>query len=82
MVRLEAIAMLVERGLQVRNVNIVGEAYDIAANYLRRSGEIPDPNAVNETLLEIIVQQFYAGDHNKIRLANHAIARFLAAPGI
>lgn len=73
--------MLVERGLQVMNVNIVGEAYDIAANYLRRSGDMPDPNAVNETLLEIVVQKFYAGDRNKIRLANHAIARFLAAPG-
>ncbi len=73
--------MLVERGLQVVNVNIVGEAYDIAANYLRQSGQMPDPHAINETLLEIVVHQFYAGDRNRIRLANHAIAQFLAAPG-
>ena len=32
--------MLVERGLQVMNVEAVGEAYAIASNYLRRSGAI------------------------------------------
>ena len=34
--------MLVERGLQVMNVEAVGDAYAIASNYLRRTGAIPD----------------------------------------
>ena len=34
--------MLVERGLQVMNVEVVGDAYAIASNYLRRTGAIPD----------------------------------------
>ena len=34
--------MLVERGLQVMNVEVIGDAYAIASNYLRRSGAIPD----------------------------------------
>ena len=48
--------MLVERGLQVMNVEAVGDAYAIAANYLRRSGVIPDTLATNDRLLEIIVR--------------------------
>ncbi|MEZ5820061.1 MAG: hypothetical protein R3D82_04565 [Xanthobacteraceae bacterium] len=68
--------MLVERGLQVMNVEAVGEAYAIASNYLRRTGEIADTNATNERLLGIIVQLFQRGEYNRIRLANRAIARF------
>ena len=34
--------MLVERGLRVMNVEVVGDAYAIASNYLRRAGAIPD----------------------------------------
>ena len=70
--------MLVERGLQVMNVEAVGEAYAIASNYLRRSGAIADTIATNERLLGIIVQLFQRGEYNKIRLANKAIARFEA----
>jgi hypothetical protein len=75
---LETKAMLVERGLQVMNVEVVGDAYAIAANYLRRSGAIADNYATNEPLLEIIVQLFHRGEFNKIRLANKAIAKFEA----
>ena len=71
--------MLVERGLQVMNVEAVGEAYAIASNYLRRSGAIPATLATNERLLEIIVQMFQQGEFNKLRLANKAIAKFEAA---
>ena len=70
--------MLVERGLQVMNVEAVGEAYAIASNYLRRTGAIPDTLATNERLLGIIVQLFQRGEYNKIRLANKAIAKFEA----
>ena len=70
--------MLVERGLQVMNVAVVGEAYAIASNYLRRSGAMPDSFVTDERLLEIIVQMFHRGELNKIRLANKAIAKFEA----
>jgi hypothetical protein len=70
--------MLVERGLQVMNVEVVGDAYAIAANYLRRSGAIPDTLATNDRLLEIIVQMFQRGEFNRLRLANKAIAKFEA----
>ena len=71
--------MLVERGLQVMNVEVVGDAYAIAANYLRTAGRIPDSFATNERLLETIVETFRRGEFNRIRLANRAIARFEAA---
>jgi hypothetical protein len=70
--------MLVERGLQAINVELVSEAYAIAANYLRRSGAIPDSLATNECLLEIIIKLLQHGEFNRIRLANKAIARFEA----
>ena len=70
--------MLVERGLRVMNVEVVGNAYAIASNYLRRTGAIPDTFVTNDRLLEIIVQMFHRGELNKIRLANKAIAKFEA----
>ena len=48
--------MLVERGLRVMNVEVVGDAYAIASNYLRRTGAIPDTLGTNERLLQIIVR--------------------------
>jgi len=71
-------AMLVERGLRVMNVEVVGDSYAIAANYLRRTGTIPDGFATQDRLLEIIVQMFHSGEFNRIRLANKAIAKFEA----
>ena len=71
--------MLVERGLQVMNVEVVGDAYAIAANYLRPSGAIPDTLATNDRLLEIIVQMFQRGEFNRLRLANKAIVKFEAS---
>ena len=70
--------MLVEHGSQVMNVELVSDSYAIAANYLRRSGAIPDTLVTNERLLEIIVRLLQHGEFNKIRLANRAIARFEA----
>ena len=68
--------MLVERGLQVMNVEVVGDAYAIASNYLRKSGAVSDTIATSDTLLEIIVKMFQRGEFNRIRLANKAIAKF------
>jgi hypothetical protein len=70
--------MLVERGLRVMNVEVVGDAYAIASNYLRRAGAIPDALGTNERLLQIIVRLFQRGEFNRIRLANKAIAKFEA----
>ena len=70
--------MLVERDLRVMNLEVVGEAYAIAANFLRKSGALPDSFMTNECLLGIIVKLFQHGETNKIRLANKAIARFEA----
>jgi hypothetical protein len=70
--------MLVERGLQVMNVEVLGDAYAIAANYLRKAGAISETIATNERLLEIIMDLFRRGELNKIRLANKAIAQFEA----
>jgi hypothetical protein len=71
--------MLVKRGLRVMNVEIVGDAYAIAANYLRKTGAIPDRYVTNDRLLEIIVAMVHRGEYNKIRLANRAISQFEAA---
>ncbi|WP_322517225.1 hypothetical protein SR870_06635 [Rhodopseudomonas palustris] len=71
--------MLVERGLRVMNVDVIGQAYDIAANYLRRTGVIPDSSATNDALLELIVRMFHRGETNPIKLANKAISNFEAA---
>ena len=71
--------MLIERGLQVMNVEAVGDAYAIASNYLRKTGAITDTIATNDALLEIIVGMFHRGEYNRIRLANKAISRFEAS---
>ena len=70
--------MLVERGLGAMSVELVSEAYAIAANYLRRSGAIADTLVTDEHLLEIVIKLLQQGELNKIRLANKAIARFEA----
>jgi hypothetical protein len=70
--------MLVERALQVMNVEVVGDAYAIASNYLRRSGAIPDNFVTDDRLLKIIVEMFRQGEFNRLRLANRAIAKFEA----
>jgi len=70
--------MQVERGIQVMNFEVVGDAYAIASNYLRKTGAIADSLVTDERLLEIIVKLFQHGEVNKIRLANKAIAEFEA----
>ena len=70
--------MLVERGIQVMNFEVVGDAYAIAANYLRRTGAIADSLVIDERLLEIIVKMVQRGELNRLRLANRAIAEFEA----
>ena len=68
--------MLVERGIQVMNFEVVGDAYAIASNYLRKTGAIADSLVTDEQLLHIIVKMFQHGEFNRLRLANKAIAEF------
>ena len=49
--------MLVEQDVQVVNVEVVGEAYDIAANYLKKTGAMKDTALINDRLLEIIASR-------------------------
>ena len=70
--------MLVERGIQVMNFEVVGDAYAIASNYLRKTGAIADTFATDERLLEIIVKMIQHGEFNRLRLANKAIAEYEA----
>ncbi len=72
-------AMLVERNLQLVNIEVVGEAYDIAANYLKKTGAMADSGLIDNRLLEIIYKLFNAGDRNRLRLANLVISRFQRA---
>ncbi len=68
--------MLVERGLRVMNVDVIGRSYDIAANYLRKTGVMPEGGATDDALLESIVALVQRGDRHPISVANKAIAKF------
>ena len=70
--------MLVERGIQVMNFEVVGDAYAIASNYLRKTGAIADSLVTDERLLQIIVKMFQHVEFNRLRLANKAITEFEA----
>lgn len=70
--------MLVERGIQVMNFEVVGDAYAIAANYLRKTGAISNSFVTDERLLRIIIRMFQHGEYNRLKLANKAIAEFEA----
>ena len=71
--------MLVERGMRGMNAEVVGDAYAIASNYLRRTGAIPDNLVTCDRLLDVIMKLFDAGEFNKLKLANKAIAKFEAS---
>jgi hypothetical protein len=68
--------MPVESGIQVMDFEVVGDAYAIAANYLRKTGAISDTLVTDERLLRIIIRMFQRGECNRLKLANKAIAEF------
>jgi hypothetical protein len=57
------------------HVDVVGDAYHIAANYLKKTGRIPDELQIHQPLLDAIVEDYRAGKSNKLILANRAITR-------
>ena len=68
--------MPVESGIQVMDFEVVGDAYAIAANYLRKTGAISDTLVTDERLLRIVIRMFQRGECNRLKLANKAIAEF------
>lgn len=60
----------------IAGFDVVDQAYDIAFDYLRLSGAIPQMFGVHELLLDLVVDLYYRGERNKIRLANKAIAAY------
>src|ERR1044072_6505249 len=69
-------AMLVERIVQILNVEIVGEAYDIASYHLRKTRQMPDDARIDQRLAELIYSRFASGVRNRLLLANKAISKF------
>ena len=62
-------------------VDVVGGAYDIAVDYLKRAGRIPPEEDFHQPLFDSIVEDFQAGKTNKLLLANRAILRIERAKG-
>jgi hypothetical protein len=56
-------------------VSVVEGAYEIAVNYFRATGRIPNDVAFHQPLFDSIVTDYQAGRRNKLVLANRAIAR-------
>ena len=57
-------------------VEVVGDAYRIAANYLKQTGRLAGEVDIHQPLLDSIVEDFRAGKTSKLVLANRAIVRF------
>lgn len=65
------------RHTDIMRIDEVSGAYDIAWNYLQRTGAIKHPVTAHEEILATIASDFAKGQTNKIRLANKAIVAFL-----
>jgi hypothetical protein len=57
-------------------IDLVGDAYRIAANYLKQIGRLAGGVDIHQPLLDSIVEDFRAGKTSKLVLANRAIVRF------
>jgi hypothetical protein len=68
--------MLVDLSTHWKNVSLITDAYDIASDYLGRSGLIPCQVESYDPLLDAIIEDFRSGVRNKLRLADRAIVRF------
>jgi hypothetical protein len=60
------------------NLEVIREAYDIAWDYLDRSGAITNPEAVQGELLASLMAMYNTGNRNKLVMANKAITGFQA----
>jgi hypothetical protein len=57
-------------------IDVVGDAYHIAANYLKQTGRLAGDGDIHQPLLDSIMEDFRAGKTSKLVLANRAIVRF------
>jgi hypothetical protein len=57
-------------------IDVVGDAYRIAASYLKQTGWLAHEVDIHQPLLDSIVEDFRAGKTSKLVLANRAIVRF------
>jgi hypothetical protein len=58
------------------SIDVVGDAYHIAANYLKGTGRLSGDVDIHQPLLDSIVDDFRSGNTNRLILANRAITRF------
>jgi hypothetical protein len=58
------------------SIGVVGDAYLIAANYLKATGRLSGDVDIHQPLLDSIVNDFRSGKTNRLILANRAITRF------
>jgi len=56
-------------------VDVVGGAYEIAANYLKKTDRMPHELDIYQPLFDSIIGDFKSGTRSKLKLANRAIAR-------
>jgi hypothetical protein len=56
-------------------VDVVGDAYRIAASYLKQTGRLAGDIDIHQPLLDSIAEDFRAGKTSKLVLANRAIVR-------
>ena len=56
--------------------DVIGDAYRIAANYLKQTGRLAREVDIHQPLLDSIAEDFRAGKTSKLVLANRAIVRF------
>jgi hypothetical protein len=57
-------------------IDVIGDAYHIAASYLKQTGRLAREVDIHQPLLDSIVEDFRAGKTSKLVLANRAIVRF------
>jgi hypothetical protein len=57
-------------------VDVIEDAYHIAAHYLKQTGRLPADVDFHQPLLDWIAEDFRAGKRSKLVLANRAIERF------
>jgi len=60
------------------NLDVVRDAYDIAWDYLDRTGAIANPEAAHGELLASLMAMYNTGNRNKLVMANKAITGFRA----
>jgi hypothetical protein len=68
--------MFIDLEAHLTSVDLIADAYKIAADSLSKRGLIPRDVESYDPLLDTIVEEFRSGVRNKIRLADRVIVRF------